>query len=123
MLARMGSEAGIDVTAIVESVRKKIRWRAAERLQAPPFDPELPSQVRSLEQATELYDVPLMSTRGLLPSAMAVARRAFRRLALPWIVRQSNYNAVNVRAVDSLREQVELLAHHQALSTEDLLDT
>jgi hypothetical protein len=112
----------MDVSAIVESVRKKMQWRAAGRPRTPPFDPQLSSDVASLRQATDLYDIPLASTRGFRPSAMALARRAMRRLLLPWIIRQSGYNTTNARAVDSLRDQVELLAYHQALSTEDLLD-
>src|SRR5262249_10708367 len=52
-----------------------------------------------------------------------LVRRVIRRLLLPWITRQSGYNLTNVRLIDALRDQIELLAHHQALSTEDILDS
>jgi hypothetical protein len=123
MPACMGWEGRIDVTAIVESLRNKIERRSGGRPRTPPFDPQLSADVENLRHSTELYHLPLVSARGFLPSAMGLVRRVIRRLLLPWISRQSGYNVTNVRVVDALRDQIELLAYHQALSTEDILDS
>src|SRR5262249_1612045 len=111
----------IDVTAIVESVRHKVARRAAGRPRTPPFDPHVIVDVAALRQVSALIHLPLAPRRGLAAFMMVCVRKVLRRLLLPWIVRQSEYNSTNAHAVDSLRDQTELLAYHQALTTEDLL--
>jgi O-antigen chain-terminating methyltransferase len=117
-----GDENGADVTAIVESIRRKIERRVANRPRTPPFDPKLAADAVRMRQAAELYQAPLASGRGVAASATAFVRKGLRRLLLPWVVRQTDYNLTSAHAVDTLRDQMELLAYHQALATEDLLD-
>jgi len=114
---------GVDVMAIVESVRHRMERRTAGRPRTPPFDPQLASDVVSLRHTADQYHLPMVSTRGVAASTMGAVRRGLRRLLLPWITRQSTYNAINVRAMESLRDQMELIAYHQALSMEELLDS
>src|SRR5262249_47380830 len=122
MVVAMGSGAGIDVTAIVESVRRRLQRGTPRRPATPPFDPHVKTEIATLRQSSDLYALPLASAEGFAPSAMAFFRKAVRRVLLPWISRQSSYNATTARVLDSLRDQTELLAYHQALSTEELLD-
>jgi hypothetical protein len=64
--------------------------------------------VARVREVTDLYHLPLVSGRGFAAYAMACTRKALRRLLLPWIIRQSEYNSTNARVVDSLRHQGEL---------------
>src|SRR5262245_11336172 len=106
MLAGMAA-ANIDVSAIVESIRKRVQLGTAGRPRTPPFVPHLSSDTDSLRQSTDLFHLPLVSARSLGSSAMALVRKVMRRLLLPWIVRQSSYNATNVHLLESVRDQLE----------------
>ncbi len=117
-----GDQPDTSVTAIVESIRGRVARRLAGRPRTPPFDAQLINHVASMRQSADLYQAPLATGTGLASSLMAGVRKAARRILLPWIARQNAYNGANAHAVDALRDQLELVAYHQALTTEDLLD-
>ena len=121
----MADAQGIDVERIIEHTREKIRKRQQEMmpsgLSIPTVDSQVSSDLTSLHDNYDVYNLHFTSHRWVLGKFVVFAKNTLRKLLTPMLTRQAAYNASNTRVVTHVMEQLGHLVRQQSRLLEDVI--
>jgi O-antigen chain-terminating methyltransferase len=128
-LARLECEE-LTIEHIMLRIREEIRVRleggnaAPSRAPGAAVSPAVVSaDLRALGRSADVYDVDLSSRRTLFSPLITAARKISRRLLIPSLARQVEYNHANARIVEFLTVQGEVRALQLRKALDELLAT
>ena len=109
----------LDEKALVQRIREQLKGQlSGAALPVPAPRPEAPvdtsldgvtAELRAMDGAHDVADVPVRSHRAVLGPALSAARSVARKLLARSLERQSSYNAANLRLSRAYEREIEAL--------------
>jgi O-antigen chain-terminating methyltransferase len=118
MPERQGETPEIDVTALMEEIRARIRRRQPELsppdTASPRPNDSVATDVAALQSDYDIYHLHFTSHRRVLGRLVVLAKRLLRQLLTPILERQLAYNAANARVAAYLYQRLDELPQQRA---------
>lgn len=119
-------ERALELEDLLLRIRENARKQGTllSQVLAPPKDVggSLPYDLHTLQARTNIYEIELASHRRLIGQPLGLLRRLLRKLMLPILKAQVEYNAANSRVVSQLNRRIDQVSDQQLRQREELLN-
>lgn len=115
----------LELEDLLLRIRENARKQGAllSRTLTPPRDAggSLPYDLHTMQARTNIYEIELASHRRVVGQPLGLVRRLMRKLMLPILKAQVEYNAANSRVVGNLNRRIDQVTEQQLRQREELL--